>query len=276
MSSYRVVGRFAASRVQCAPLSCDTKSARSVPAKRTSGLPGYSARPRIDASSVGRPLVTAVHVLPKSVVRNTYGAKSPSRCASNETYAVPRDAADATMSPTNVPSFTPVIAPLSSVHEAPPSVVSCTLPSSVPTHRIFGSIGDSAKFEISLMPSPSFRESLTSRLATPIISIESRSIERVRSLLRVHVEPKSFDVKRRLPPRYTVPDVCRDAMTGASQSKRYGGSPAGGRGLMSSRSPVIGSTSERLPLLDEEETFRESLLSTALPVPSLKPISVQS
>ena len=49
--------------------------------------------------------MTAVHVLPKSVVRKMYGAKSPSRCASNETYAVPRDAADATMSPTNVPSL---------------------------------------------------------------------------------------------------------------------------------------------------------------------------
>ena len=41
-------------------------------------------------------------------------------------------------------------------------------------------------------------------------------------------------------------------------------------------SPVIGSTSDRLPLLDEEYTFRQSLLSTAFPVPSLKPISTQS
>jgi hypothetical protein len=42
-----------------APLSCVTNSARSVPAKSTFGLPGYSARPRTDASSAGSPLVTA-------------------------------------------------------------------------------------------------------------------------------------------------------------------------------------------------------------------------
>src|SRR5215212_5120306 len=175
------------------------------------------------------------------------------------------------MSPTNVPFSTPVIAPLNSVHVAPPSVVNCTLPSSVPTQRIFGSRGDSARFEISLMPSPSLRDSLMSRLTTPIMSMVSRLIWRVRSLVRVHVEPKSFDVNSRLPPRYTVPAVWRDAITGASQSKRYGGSPAGGRGRMSSRSPVLGSTSDRLPLLDEEYTFRQSVWSTALPVPSLKP-----
>src|SRR5262245_66474450 len=83
-------------------------------------------------------------------------------------------------------------------------------------------------------------------------------------------------MNRTLPPRYTVPTVWRDAITGASQSKRYGGSPAGGRGVMPIASPVIGSTSERLPLLDDEYTLRQSALSTALPVPSLKPISTQS
>src|SRR5439155_19503970 len=129
--------------------------------------------------------------------------------------------------------------------------VSCTLPSSVPTQRIFGSSGDSAKFEILLNISPSLRESLMSRLTTPIISSVSRLIARVRSLLRVQVEPKSFDTKRRLPPRYTVPGVWREAITGASQSKRYPGSPAGGRGVMPIESPVIGSTSDRLPPLDD-------------------------
>jgi len=83
---------------------------------------------------------------------------------------------------------------------------------------MFGSSGDSAMFEISLIASPSFLESLMSLFNTPIIVSSSRSIERVRSLLRVQVDPKSFDVKRRLPPRYTVPDVWREAITGASQS----------------------------------------------------------
>src|SRR5204863_8787752 len=130
-----------------------------------------------------------------------YGSQSPARSASNEPYAAPRDAADATMSPTNMPSLTrpvDVIAPLTSVHVAPPSVVSCTLPSSVPTQSTLGSIGDSAKFEISLMPSPSFRESLMSLLSTPIIGSSSRLIARVRSLVRVHVEPEAFEMKRRL------------------------------------------------------------------------------
>ncbi len=105
------------------------------------------------------------------------------------------------MSPTKVPSFTPVMAWLSSVQVDPPSVDNCTLPSSVPTQRIFGSSGDSAMFEISLIASPSLRESLMSRFSTPIIGIESRLIERVRSFVRVHVEPKSFEMNRRLPPR---------------------------------------------------------------------------
>src|SRR5262249_14900779 len=134
------------------------------------------------------------------------------------------------MSPTKVPSFTPLIDALSSVHVVPPSVVSCTFPSSVPTQRIFGSSGDSAKFEISLMPSPSLRDSLMSRFATPIISRLSRSIERVRSLLRVHVDPKSFDVKRRLPPTYTGPPGGGGALTRAAQSKTDGAPPAGGAG----------------------------------------------
>jgi len=40
--------------------------------------------------------------------------------------------------------------------------------------------------------------------------------------------------------------------------------------------PVAGSTSDRLPPLDDEYTLRQSARSTALPVPSLKPISTQS
>src|SRR6266508_629650 len=79
MSSYRVVGRFAASLAQWSPLSCVTNSARSVPAKSTLGFPVYSARPRTDASSLGRPVVTAVQVLPKSAVRKMYGAKRVER-----------------------------------------------------------------------------------------------------------------------------------------------------------------------------------------------------
>ena len=99
-------------------------------------------------------------------------------------------------------------------------MVSCTFPSSVPTQRILGSSGDSAKFEISLIASPSLREMRMSRFTTPIMEIVSRLIERVRSILLVQDDPKSNDVKSLLPPRYTVPDRCREAINGASQSNR--------------------------------------------------------
>src|SRR5437868_5453212 len=54
---------------------------------------------RTDAS-FGRPFTIGFHVLPKSVVRRMYGAKSPERWRSNDTYAVPRVAPDATTRPT--------------------------------------------------------------------------------------------------------------------------------------------------------------------------------
>ena len=59
-------------------------------------------------------------------------------------------------------------------------------------------------------------------------------------------------MKSLLPPRYTVPGVCFEAMTGASQSKRYGASPGAGRGVMPCVSPVTGSTRDRFPP-DEDE-----------------------
>jgi len=133
-------------RDQCAPLSVVTKRNRSVPAKTTFALPGYSAMLRTDASGAS-PFVTAFHVLPKSVVRAMYGAKSPERCESNAAYAVPRDAPDETIRATYDPFAMPaplVMAALVSRHVEPPSCDTWTLPSSVPTHSTFGSIGDSA------------------------------------------------------------------------------------------------------------------------------------
>ena len=67
----------------------------------TAGWPGYSWIVRT-TSPDGMPLVTLVHVRPKSVVRNTYGSKCPERWPSNVTYAVPGDADDATTRLTNV------------------------------------------------------------------------------------------------------------------------------------------------------------------------------
>src|SRR5215467_8419032 len=219
-------------------------------------------------------------VLPKSAVRAMYGVKSPERCESNETYAVPRDAALATTRPTYVPLAIPApdaIAALTSFQVFPPSIETCTLPSSDPTHSTLGSSGDSAIVVISLNPdSPSLREILMSRPRTPMSGIVSRFTWRVRSGVAVHVEPRSFEMKSRLPPRYTVPGVWRDATSGESQSHRYAESPLGGCGLMSRRSPVAGSKRCTLAPLDEVYTVRQSALSTACPVPSENPISTQS
>src|SRR5262249_57683670 len=52
--------------------------------------------------------------------------------------------------------------------------------------------------------------------------------------------------------------------------------PGGGGGVMAGVPPVTGSTSERFPPDEDEYTLRQSATSTALPVPSLKPISSQS
>src|SRR5678815_1392044 len=233
-------------------------------------------------ASHGRPSVTSRQVLPKSVVRAKCGAKSPARCASKATNAVPRDAALATMRPTYVPLAIcapppDAIAALSSFHVLPPSIESWTLPSSVPTQRIFGSSGDSAKVVISLKPdSPSLREMRMSRPRTPMRGMVSRFTCRVRSGVALHVDPRSLEMNNLLAAMYTVPGVWRDATSGESQSQRYAESPLGGCGLMSRRSPVIGSKRWTLPLLDEVYTVRQSALSTAWPVPSEKPISTQS
>ena len=94
------------------------------------------------------------------------------------------------------------MAPLTSCHDVPPSVDTCTLPSSVPTQSTFASSGDSAIAVISLKPdSPSFFEILMSRPSTPINGSVSRLIARVRSFVRVHVMPKSLEMKSRLAPR---------------------------------------------------------------------------
>src|SRR5436305_1196877 len=210
-------------RLQRAPQSVLTYSARSVPANTTLGFPGYSWMLRTDASGFN-PVVTAFHVLPKSVVRAMYGAKSPTRCWSNATYAVPRDAPEATIRATKLPSAIPaplVMAALVSCHVAPPSVETWTLPSSVPTHSTFGSTGDSPIAVIWLkLDSPSLREILMSRSSTPMSLSVSRLMARVRSGVRVHVVPMSFEMNSRFAPRYTVPAVCRDATSGASQSHR--------------------------------------------------------
>jgi hypothetical protein len=111
-----------------------------------------------------------------------------------------------------------VIALLNSVQFAPPSVVSCRLPSSVPTQRIFGSSGDSAKFEISLMRR---RRCATADVAVDDAHhLERVAIDRARQvLLRVQVD-RSPSSEQPVAAEIHRAGVWRDAITGASQSKR--------------------------------------------------------
>src|SRR4051812_3365337 len=110
-------------------------------------------------ASPGRPFMMGFHVVPKSVVRRMYGAKSPDRWRSKDTYAVPRATADATTRPTYEPLAGAEMFLLTSVHVRPASVVTCTLPSSVPTQSSRGSRGDSETVVISLkLDSPSLRD----------------------------------------------------------------------------------------------------------------------
>src|SRR4029450_13438932 len=124
----------------------------------TAGCPGYSWIV-LTTSPEGSPLETFVQVRPKSIVRKAYGSKCPDRCPSKVTYAVPADAEDGVTRLTNVPLGTPLMLVETSVHVAPPSRDTCTAPSSAPTQRTSGLIGDSPMVVNSLYPdSPSCRE----------------------------------------------------------------------------------------------------------------------
>src|SRR4051812_866533 len=119
-----------------------------------------------------------------------YGAKSPERCRSNDTYAVPRATPDATTRPTYDPLAGVEIFLLPSVHVFPPSIDTWTLPSSVPAQSTSGSIGDSEIVVISLkLDSPSLREMRISLSRTPASMSVSRLTCRVRSFVALQLEP---------------------------------------------------------------------------------------
>src|SRR5258708_22668679 len=84
-----------------------------------------------------------VQLLPKSCVRKTHGVMSPNVCRSNVAYAVPGSKRLASTQVTQLAFGKPGTLPTTFVQCAPPSRVSCTFPSSVPTQIVFASSGDS-------------------------------------------------------------------------------------------------------------------------------------
>src|SRR5438067_2175123 len=84
-----------------------------------------------------------IHVFPKSCVRYTHGVMSPKLCRSNAAYAVPGSKRLASTHETQLAFGKPETFPATLVQCPPPSRVSWTLPSSVPTQMVFASRGDS-------------------------------------------------------------------------------------------------------------------------------------
>ena len=91
---------------------------------------------------------------------------------------------------TYAPSGAPRMLRATSVQVSPPSRLTCTLPSSVPTHSTWASSGDSATADSALKSLwPSFFDSMGAAPFTPMIVSVSRSMPRVRSCVPVHVVP---------------------------------------------------------------------------------------
>src|SRR5687767_11582145 len=109
-----------------------------------------------------------------------------------------------------------------SVNDAPPSRVTCRVPSSVPTHTRPAVTGDSSSAVIVLNAvTPSCLDNMVRSPGTPMISILERSICFVTSALAVHEFPRSVDLNSRLPPSHTVLGLCGESMNGVFQLNRY-------------------------------------------------------
>src|SRR5436190_13749011 len=122
---------------------------------------------------------------------NAYTLKSLLRWLSNVAYAVPSLCRDAVMRLTYVPFGTPFILSATFFQVLPPSRETCTLPSSVPTHRRSLFIGDSLTVVAAGHAcTPSWRDSVNLSGTFPMIGSLSRSWPLVRSLpRRVQLSP---------------------------------------------------------------------------------------
>src|SRR6476646_5595644 len=167
-------------------------------------------------ASAGTPLVMLVQVLPKSVVLKAYGAKSSILCRCTETDAVPALYMDASIMLT-VP-HSGIVLGVTLAQFFPPSVVTCTRPSSEPAQIRSFCIGDSTT------------EKMVSYTSTPVLSLVIGPPDatclllslRVRSGLMIcQFTPSSVDLKRTCAAKYKVLGSCGENTIGSVHWKRY-------------------------------------------------------
>src|SRR5712692_11253913 len=136
------VGNSAFRGFQVAPASREYHSPTSLPSTRKPRRLG-SSRTTCTAASPGRPRDSSVHVFPASLVLYTYGCPSSSSWRSSARYAVAASNGETPIWYTrpSTSAGTRGKCPATFDHVFPPSRVSCTKPSSVPTQMVFGSVG---------------------------------------------------------------------------------------------------------------------------------------
>ena len=123
--------------------------------------------------------------------------------------------------------------PVRFVQVWPPSRVRCTRPSSEPTINVYGS-----KWLSSMH--------VNVQCGTLPLSLSGSAVVRS-SEISVQLSPRSSDLKKRSPPKYSVRGLWRESRIGEFQLKRYGFSPSGARGLIICMPPVARSRRYRLP-----------------------------
>src|SRR5712691_3055358 len=123
---------------------------------------------------------------------------SSPRCPSNASSAAPSPVFDAATRLTYVPFGTPGTFDATFFHVFPPPRVTCTLPSSVPTHSTFGANGDSLSVVmVGYSCTPSCRDKVFLSGVFPKICSLLRSTPVVSSPPSlVQLSPRSVDLKR--------------------------------------------------------------------------------
>src|SRR5262249_40255983 len=140
------------------------------------------------------------------------------RWPSNVAYAPPASNGDASTRDTCVSFGTPGTLSTTFFQVRPPSRLTCRLPSLLPTQTIPGTTGDSLIVTMLLnAAAPSCLDAIGGLPSTPMIGRSLRPMFRVRSCDITQVLPRSIDLKRRSPPRYTVDGLCGDRMNGVFQ-----------------------------------------------------------
>ncbi len=104
------------------------------------------------------------------------------------------------------------------VHVFPPSRVTCTFPSSVPTQMTSESSGDGA---IAMIVQWNSAAVLSFEMSPPEDCCFDLSFVVRSGLIAVHVLPRSVERNSTFPPKYTVPGSFAESTIGEFQLKRY-------------------------------------------------------